>query len=579
MINPHPDDPELATRLEQRFVWDQLTPEDRLDFMFSERDPTQWFTDLACSTFAHYREDPLTWGRITATALNLRLSPARLEAAVDAWRQLYSAPHNGAPHSSRVPPPDHPGAPPLPAAAVCLKSWGHSASWVERYATHSRRWSPRGVQQAHTAAALWVLSTIAARRVFCQVGPSQVFPVMFLAMIARSTLYAKSTTAGLGIDLLKRAGCDHLLTADRTTPQALMRGMSGVVPTAYGQWADDKQAAFHKRVAFAGQRGAYLEEWGGMLNQIRRTNSPMADFHTLLRVLDDGRSTYGNDTIQRGLEQIDNPYLAILASATPHDLAPFMTPGAAWWHDGFWPRFAFITPAPDEAPALTQRERTGYHVPGELIVPLMDWHQRLGVPQATVAPALDQKGKETGLFQATLDPLPQTELGISAEVFDAYEAYNIGLLTLIQSGDVPDDFDASYGRFHDKALRIALLLASLEGAAVLTIQHWAYAQHCTEQWRQSLHHLVTHVQDHTALTPEEQTEQKILAFLTRHGAMSARDIQRFCNLKNSMATKACLDSLVKIGHLDTHKEGRSVLYSVLPEEHSSSDFVPSDVPF
>lgn len=571
-------DDALAKRLESLFIWEQLPPEDRLDFLLSEQAPDQWFTDTAMATLSHFRDDAQAWGRILAVALTLRLSPARVEAAVDSWRAKLPSSQASSPaiHVSQPP-----LVSPLPASAQCAKSWGHCAAWIERYIAHSQRWSPRAIQGAHQAVALWVLSTVAARRVYCQVGSSQVFPVMFLAMVARSTLYAKSTTAAVGRDVLKRSGCDFLLTADRTTPQALIRSMAGIVPQNYGSVDEDRQALIRQRLAFAGQRGAYFEEWGGMLSQMRRSDSPMADFHTLLRVLDDNQASYGNETIQRGLEYIPNPYLALLASATPHDLAPFMAPGSAWWHDGFWPRFAIITPGPDETPSLMQRERTGYTVPGTLIQPLHDWHTRLGIPSVEIEAASDAKGKATGAWDAMIGQLPQQELDISAEVYDAYEAYNTGLLMLLQSGDVVNDFDASYGRCHEKALRIALLLASLEGAVCIDIQHWAYAQHCVEGWRRNLHALTARIEASHPLTQEEQLEQKILTFLARAGAATARTIQRECHLKNSAFTKTCLDALVKVGHLSSEKAGRqSIVYSLLPEEGVvRNDIVPSNVPF
>lgn len=82
-------DPEVASRLEARFSWDDLPLEDRLDFMFGEPDGREWFSDLALSTFAHYRDNPIVWGRITTTAATLHVSPARLDAAVVAWRDAH----------------------------------------------------------------------------------------------------------------------------------------------------------------------------------------------------------------------------------------------------------------------------------------------------------------------------------------------------------------------------------------------------------------------------------------------------------------------------------------------------------
>lgn len=457
-----------------------------------------------------------------------------------------------------------PLCPALPTWALCNAPTTHAAPWLEAYVAHSRRWSPRGIAAAHHAVGVWILSTIAAGRIYCQVGPSTLLPTLFLAMVARSTMYAKSTTAHIGRDLLKRAGCAHLLTADRTTPQALLKAMAGLVPPNYAASPPDVQDMIRQRLAFAAQRGAYMEEWGGMLSQMRRSDSPMAEFHTLLRVLDDGQATFSNDTIARGLETLSHPYLALLASATPHDLAPYMAPGSAWWHDGFWPRFAIICPGLEETPVLDQRERHGYAVPGSLIVPLHNWHTRLGIPTVTIDEVQDAKDRPTGFWRASVTPLPQHEIGITEAVYDAYEAYNKGLLTILQRGELSADYDASYGRFHDKALRIALLLTSLAGDEAIGLHHWSYAQQLVEGWRQNLHTLVDVLARDIPLSKEEITEQKVLMYLDKVGQATARDIQRHCNLRDSGLVRRILDNLLKTEQVMADKNGRATRYGLLP---------------
>src|SRR5262249_33416245 len=160
---------------------------------------------------------------------------------------------------------------------------------------------------------------------------------LFLALISRSTLYAKTTTATLGRHGLRQAGCGALLAADRATPQALRRSMSGFIADTFGDLDDSAQIDLADRVAFAEQRGWYYEEWGSMLHQMTRKDSPTAEFHDLLRWMDDGEDRFESDTVGRGFEPISNPYLALLCSATPHDLVQFMRPGSSYWHDGFWP--------------------------------------------------------------------------------------------------------------------------------------------------------------------------------------------------------------------------------------------------
>ncbi|HZG68002.1 MAG TPA: hypothetical protein VEZ12_14750, partial [Herpetosiphonaceae bacterium] len=67
-----------------------------------------------------------------------------------------------------------------------------------------------------------------------------------------------------------------------------------------------------------------------------------------------------------------------------------------------------------------------------------------------------------------------------------------------------------------KALRIAMLLASLENGGVIERAHWARAQQITERWRADLHHLVAQLgQDEPSR--ERKAEDQIMAFLVRQG--------------------------------------------------------------
>ena len=577
MANDTPEPPGFHDPDAYQALWDAMSWQERLKMITGTFPAPSWFgvEAIPSLTLARMHGHPGLWGETKATFKAIGGNPFDLEKEVDKAVRLYQrslgeATGSPAAAPSELPPrrsvPAAGGSPPLPVSAQCQTPTAHAAPWLEAYVAHSQRWSPRGIAGAHQAVGLWILSTVAARRIFCQVGSSRVSPVLCLAMVARSTLYAKSTTAALGRDMLTRAGCKFLLTADRTTPQALIRSMAGLVPATYGQLPADRQEDIRRQLAFAGQRGAYFEEWGGMLHQMRRTDSPMAEFHTLLRVLDDNQPEYSNATIQRGLEAIQHPYLALLASATPHDLAPFMTEGSAWWHDGFWPRFAFIAPQPDEHPSLAQRPRTGYQVPSALILPLHAWHTRLGMPAVTVTPRGDAQGKPTDLWDATVGPLPQHELQVSEAVYDAYERYNVGLLTLLHSGEVSEDFDASYGRLHEKALRIALLLAGMNGDPTIGIHHWSYAQTIVEGWRRNLHDLTRRIGEAHPLSLEEQAEQKILAYLERAGQATARELQRACHLQDSSRLKTLLAGMLAVGHLLEERQGRKTLYGLLPSD-------------
>ncbi len=576
MANDTPEPPGFHDPDAYQALWDAMPWQERLAVITDTFPPSRWFgvEAIPSLTLCRMHGHPGLWGATKSRLKEIGGNPFDLEKEVDTAVRLYQQSLGEAPASpeatpSQLPPRRAvplPGCPPLPTWAQCQASTAQACDWLDAYVAHSQRWSPRGMRAAHQAVGLWVLSTVAARRIHARVGSREVIPALSIAMVARSTLYAKSTTAYIGHDLLTRAGLTHLLAADDTTPQALIRSMAGVVPAAYAKSSPDDREHLCQRLAFAAQRGAYLEEWGGMLSQMNRVESPMADFHDLLRTLDDGKSSHTKDTVTRGFEGLKMPYLAVLASATPHDLAPFMAEGSKWWHSGFWPRFAFIAPGPDEEPSMAHSPRDGYTVPGSLIIPLADWHRRLGIPTVHMSEEVDHRDKPTGGWHAEVTPLPQREIAIRADVHDAMERYNEGLLTLLQTKSAHEDFDASYGRFHAKALRIALLFASVSGETTIGLRHWSYAQQITEQWRENMHHLSTRIGADSALSKEEAIEGKVLRYLGKAGHATARQIGQYCTIRDSTLLHKVLAALEKTEQLIVAKHGRATRYGLLPSD-------------
>jgi len=383
---------------------------------------------------------------------------------------------------------DAPRPPPLPARAACKAP--HLSTWLGAYVAHSTYWAPRAAPGFHIAVGLWVLSTIAARRIVLHMGSTDLFPTLFLALVSESTHWTKTTAAAIGVRLVRRAGCGHLLSPDRTTPQFLLKLMAGVVPQEYAKKDLDEQEEMRKAYGFSAQRGWFYEEWGGMLHQMRRIDSPQAELNKLLIVLEGGAPTFETGTIARGLERINNPYLALLGNATPHDLLPFMGEGDAWWHDGFWPRFVCVTPPAGVQPVRTPRPREAYTLPGDLVLPLSAWHARLGSPTVSIEEIKEESGKRTGEWKGSISNFPQHTMLLDTATYDAYETYNDALMDVTQAGDVPPDLSPWYSRAHEKALRVAMLLASIEGHDTITLPYWQEAQCLVEDWRTNLHELV-----------------------------------------------------------------------------------------
>jgi hypothetical protein len=360
------------------------------------------------------------------------------------------------------------------------------------------------------------------------------------------------------------------MCADEATPQSFIKTLaSRSLPANYHNLESEQQQTARMRAAFAGQAGWYAEEFGSWLASMMRTDGVMADFRGLLRRFDDCPPEYSRSTIARGEELVRRPYLALIANITPADVRPVAKKGTQLWGDGFLARFAFITPPEKEL--LTGRFPRGRLViPQDIARPLLDWHQRLGLPEVCIKEETDKDGELTGGPTLTIKyPSPQ-ECELSEDVYEALYAYDLALMDVVRQGS-QTDLDGNYGRLAEKALRVSALLASLEGNGRIEMRHWARAQAITERWRIYTHRLYEQV---TRLhkTPQADIEDKILDVLRRWQGtekypqgMTATEIARFIHGLGRAQVKRCADELVGLV-LEKRKVGRAERYYIADVE-------------
>jgi len=452
---------------------------------------------------------------------------------------------------------------PLPEYAQISPELGEGACpWLDKYAEFSRLWSPRSFDGFHEAVGLWVLSTIAARRVLCHYGHER-YTNLYALLCGRTTVHAKSSAVGIGAQVLRVAGLDFLLAADESTPASFVKSLANKGLSSnfddLGQELQDEELA---RLAFAGQRGWYYEEFGSGLASMMRTDGIMADFRGLLRRFDDCPPTYERATIARGREQVDNPYLALIANLTPADLKPVAKRGTSLWGDGFLARFTLITPPQDEI-LRGQYPKGERKIPPELVTPLVAWHKRLGEPDVQPIERPDSEGEPMSA-KAEVGPLPQTVIELPDSVFDAATRYLDGLMDLAEESTI-QDLDGNLGRFPEKAMRVALLFASLEGSDSITMRHWARAQEIAERWRLYTFRAYEQV---TALDVSEQREQEdqVLQIIQRHRkpskGMTAAQIGRYIRGLGSSEVTAICDRLTEADILTKTNDRRTVYYDL-----------------
>lgn len=308
--------------------------------------------------------------------------------------------------------------------------------WLDAYIQFSRRWSPQAYDGFHKAVGLWLLSTVAARRVVLHFGGER-YTNLYIALAGRTSIYAKSTTARIAVDVLSALRLSHLLAPDDSTPQAFIKLLAeaskGMLTLSEGLSDVQKEehlAAARKRMQFAAQKGWFFDEFGQKIAGMMRDNGFMADFRGLLRKFDDCPEAYAYASIARGTDQVDRPYLALMGILTIADLQPYASRHSALWGDGFWARFAFVTP-PAQASAKHGRfpvqKRT---LPSEITQPLYDWHQRLGIPQVHTDEIVDSEGQGTGRYEVRVEACEPTECTLGPGVLDAFYCYHQALLDL-----------------------------------------------------------------------------------------------------------------------------------------------------
>jgi hypothetical protein len=432
-----------------------------------------------------------------------------------------------------------------------------ASAWLADYCAFSTRWSPRAFDGFHVGVGLFVLSAVASRRVVLPLGGPR-YTNLFIALACRTGLWAKTTTAKIGLQTLEAAGLAYLLAPDDASPQAFVQSLVARVSERWAKLTPEAQERERQRLAFAGQRSWFYEEFGQQVAAMMRQSGFMADFRGLLRRFDDCPPEYRYATVGRGLDVVERPYLAFLANITPADLKPYAHRGANLWGDGFLARFAFITPPEHNRGRgrFPQGERV---VPAEVLTPLQAWHERLGIPLVTITlVGAGKDGEPTGGHRVEVMPTAPETCTLGADVFEHYYAYHDALLDLALALNLPD-LDGSYVRFAEKALRVAMLLASLENGGVIELRHWAKAQEITEEWRLGLHRLYEQI--NLAEAPlEKQLTEKILRQIAEHGPLTMRELtQRIWDLSAEMA-KSLLKELVAAGELEEAPAGKTTRY-------------------
>ena len=429
-------------------------------------------------------------------------------------------------------------------------------AWLDAYIKWSAHWATRGDILFHEFNGLFLLSTLAARRIRIPVGTGKYTP-LFGILAAKTGRFTKSTTVNLVKAVLKEMDLEWMLlgTSTHMTPEVFYRKGAGQIPEDYSDMSETMQERVQEDLAFAGQHAWIYDEFGGHLAAMTQANSPMRKFMEIFLEADDCPDEMGNETILRGAERIHKPYLPMVGCTTisnvqslPKSVLHILFEG------GLFARSVILTPPNSRAKKdpIRSEEVT---VPDEITKPLLAFHHRLGEPLVEMQQKNDKKGIPTDEWYCRRTFFPERRCTIEQEVFDRFNAYSNALLDIIdKEGAVPVDLHGNYIRFPEKALRVAALLAWVDNGGAITVDHWIAARDIVESWRESLHEFYGQLTNGES-SPGREVEEKILRRITAHaktGGLRAYHLAPRIGIKSEDLLKY-LEAMVAVGTLVRYK--------------------------
>ena len=414
-----------------------------------------------------------------------------------------------------------------------------AGKFISDYMAFGMKDAPMSPPLFHQSYALAIISTAIARRVYVSVGTNAIFPNLYILLTAPSTLYTKTTGYRSAMKVLEAAGLSHLLLPDGVTPQSLITELSNRPQENFKDWGQDDKEEWQKERLFAGQRAWWIDEAARLLSQFQQKH--LADLLPIILRLYECDPKIKVSTQMRGRETVRNAYLTICGPTTPAALRPHLkTPD--YWTNGLFARFLLV--APDTAPV-----RVFY--PDPFPVPTnLSKHINLLAFERLEAP------KESAL--GPVPAPPAIEAKVNHDVRKLWDNYHAAMFELINKKAVPEKLSAWYGRVHEKAIKIAMLLAASDWVKMakgnpLIIQpgHWARAQEITEGYRASLHRIVEE-SSQPIETEDDEIAEKIILRVKSGSRNSRRELAQDLNMRAGIQRdrfEATIDQLLKDGDL------------------------------
>ncbi len=425
--------------------------------------------------------------------------------------------------------------PELPLEAMLKPEHEQEAATVGHWLRDYVAWAGSAANETpnlfHQGAGLYLAAVAIGRRLYVNTPwRQQVFPNLYVMVVAVSTYYRKSAGLSLASEMA-RSSMPHMILPQPGSPENFMNMLGGVLPLNFETIPAPDRERLTKGNVFAAQRGILRDELSALFKSMGRDY--MSGLKELIMQLYDCPPYLDSNTNNRGMVVIHDTALSILGATTPAELACAITVND--WYNGNLARFALLTPEPEYAERPAQAESV---TPRDLVTRLRRLHERLPAP-----PGPDAVGEK-----------PDAEAwSLVARVWEPCHAYEQALRRMTAPTSALDDrLRAVYGRLHVQALKVAIILAALDWAdhpqterPVVELAHWYQAQHIAEAWRASAHRLLQDLGDNE----ESRLEVRILRLLTEHPqGLTTRSIYRALRSPRKPVTDA-LNALEQDGRL------------------------------
>lgn len=411
------------------------------------------------------------------------------------------------------------------------------SDWIQEYTKWAVRRSPLTPIHFHENIALTVLAGTVAGRCFVQLPHEQLFPNLYTLIVARTSVFAKTTAFNLARQLTQDVIPEKMFSSI-STPESLFGHLAGEMPSNFEKLSDVEKKKLKESAKWGARRLFMLDEAGMFFNTLSRDyNTDLPD--NFMKLYDAGSGErLEHTTVSRGLQIIENYAMSILFATTPYSIKVLLTQ-RSFWMKGFWNRWNFVS-----AKELTQWQESQY-----LPMPIM------------VAKTLNCIN--TGwMKQYEIKPF---SIPIETNVVKEYMQATKQLREETIASD-DERFDGVMSRLPAKHMKAAILFSILdqpEQKPKVKLAHWEQAAPLVNGWYSDAKQAL----ELSQTSDKIDNEEKVISYIRANmpNGIRSRDLQRQVHLAMDDLMRI-LNPLKEMGVVGTKADGKTNAWIIGKEE-------------